>query len=290
MNDPQHIDPERLAALLDGRLGDAEAAVVRAQLAAADGEVQAAYADAVAVSRDAADSAVVPIAAARSRRWVTPAVAAIAAVLLAVVVLRVPRGGGVTAVDGDLTEYGTKLPPGVALPATAIWGATRGSSEVVTESGRAVRLGALMTDLEVALQNHDSASAVIAESMSTTLRDVPGLGVIANGLRDSARVRGNARDAFLRRVAREGAGAVDQSLARAGAWLEAARLASGATDAAFFERYPADVALRAMRSVADVAPAQRELLGRVISASEAKPRDFSVIGTAATALLREAAR
>ena len=46
------VDPERLAALLDGRLSDELAVAVRTQLAAADASVVSAYADAIAIAEE----------------------------------------------------------------------------------------------------------------------------------------------------------------------------------------------------------------------------------------------
>src|SRR3569833_2178062 len=49
---PSRIDPERLAALMEGKLSASEAAAVRAELAASDPELLAAFADAGAVASE----------------------------------------------------------------------------------------------------------------------------------------------------------------------------------------------------------------------------------------------
>lgn len=122
MTDNQRIDPERLAALLDGRLGDADAAVVRAQLADADDDTLSAYADAVAVSAELGEAAtpgVVSIESARkARRWRTPAFAAAAAAAAVAVFMFRP------SVATDVSRpalYAAALPAGATSAGSPVW-------------------------------------------------------------------------------------------------------------------------------------------------------------------------
>jgi hypothetical protein len=67
LTDSQRIAPERLAALLDGRLGEPEAESFRRVLAAAH-DLLSVYADAVAVTREMAiDDSAPPVPAAGRR-------------------------------------------------------------------------------------------------------------------------------------------------------------------------------------------------------------------------------
>lgn len=286
VNDPQHIDPELLAALLDGRLGSIEAAKVRAQLANADDDTLAAYADAAAISADLAESepgkpVVRRIHTAPSRRWILPAFAAVAAVLLAVVFLRQSPSK-----PPRFADYAASVPATAVLPQTPVWGSTRGSGPVTTDNGRAVRVGALLTDLEVALNRRDTVAAVIAESMATYLGDVGGAASTAAALRAAARSDAADRDSDMRRIALEVTRFVDADLAHAGGWLEGARLAGAVGYATYAQRLPASKALETIAARPDIDPAVRNALSRVISSKGA----YAALDAQVTTVLRNLAR
>jgi hypothetical protein len=286
VNDPQHIDPELLAALLDGRLGSVEAAKVRAQLANVDDDTLAAYADAAAISADLVESNVgTPVAqrfdSAPSRRWILPSFAAMAAVLLAVVFLRQPPSK-----PPRFADYAASVPATAGLPQTPVWGATRGSGPVTTDNGRAVRVGALLTDLEVALNRRDTVAAVIAESMATYLGDVGGAASTAAALRAAARSDAADRDSDMRRIALEVTRFVDADLAHAGGWLEGARLAGAVGYATYARRLPASTILETIAARPDIDPAVRDALSRVISSKGAD----AALAAQVTTVLRDLAR
>ena len=84
MKEP-NIDSERLAALIDGKLGSAERQALLAQLASADDEMLATFADAVAVHGELRTTA--PVRA-RWMHWNRAAGLAAAAAMLGAVLTR----------------------------------------------------------------------------------------------------------------------------------------------------------------------------------------------------------
>jgi hypothetical protein len=290
----QHIDPVRLAALLDGRLSDAEAAALRAQLAASDDDTLAAYTDAVAVAKEfeaaggggtpgAAPSAITPW---RRWWWLTPSLAA-AAVLVVAVLMRAPRGG---TSEGAPASYVAALGPKVPVPMAPVWDATR-STDVVTTRGRAIRVGALATNLELAARRGDTSFASAARAMASLLEgDAVVLGA---AMGDRLRTLASAARPTLeetRKTLRQAMRLVDDRVAGVGAWLEAARVADDAGQAALVERFPAPAALAPLMQDARLDAAQRAALDRVLRASSAVRRSPVELRVATEKLLREMAR
>ena len=272
MTNPQHIDPERLAALLDGRLSDVEAAGARADLANADEETLSAYADAVAVIADVNSTAdhVTAIGSARSRRWIAPAAALAAAAVLVVLVLR----------RGPATEQYSPSMYAMAMPSTAhaadspVWSVTRGGSADVSDRARAVRIGVLLTDLQLDALRGDSAKRHAA-TLASLIEARMGNGVHAAAARefvDGSTMQLSSEQS--KRIGAEALRAADSGLVSAGAWLEAARIASVIGDSDFFDRAPMPAA------PADIdASALRSLIST-------KPRDVTAIRGAVEQLLR----
>src|SRR5690349_7787579 len=200
------LDAERLAALLDGRLDDHARADALRDLDA-DDDLRAAYADAVAVERELAESAVAapPFrgAAPTRTRWRTGRTMLIAASLVGVTFL----GWRVASSRGDLVEPGRLVRQmGIEAPLPlpeAPWAVTRGAAEgaPMSERGRAVRLGARSVDLEVAIAANDSGPRAAAASAVATLASnppMPGVDLeqfraIANGDARAAQDRGARR-------------------------------------------------------------------------------------------------
>ena len=247
LSDSSQIDPERLAALLDGRLDAAEAAAVRAELARADEDTLGAYADAAAIIGELG-TPVVSIAArrARTRRWMLTGAAA--AGIIAVSVLGYQRVSRDDAVTPDALVLA--MAPEVRAPDSPAWGISRGG-ETSDARSRAIRLGALLVDLELSARNPDSSSALLAASVSRLLSDVPGATLVAREYADST---GSAER--RRTLGRSAASAVGEVLATVGAMLEAARVASASGDSSYFRRQPfgatLDLASRhAARSASD---------------------------------------
>ncbi|HEV7591175.1 MAG TPA: hypothetical protein VGO40_23895, partial [Longimicrobium sp.] len=158
------IDPERLGALLDGRLTGRERAELLARVAASD-EGMEVFADALAVTDElegedrraaeaAADPRVLPFRSPVRRPAWRPGprlalAASLAAVAVGVAAWGIGRRG---AVSDDPGRYAALLArPG--LPAgwdAAPWTAARAAGEALAPRARAVRVGARITDLETA--------------------------------------------------------------------------------------------------------------------------------------------
>ena len=296
LTQPPILDPERLAALLDGRLSNAEAAVVRTQLATADDATLSMYADVVAVvseldeARAGAPARVIPMEQARRRRWLGLPVALIAAGVLGVAFVKgYPRTPASTG-ERRPVEYASALPSTVVLSGAPVWGVTRGAQQAVSETGRFVRLGALSTDMDVVLSRDDTASAAVAEAMASYLDEVPGAGSVAGALRVSAHAATPTRKQDLRRLAQQGVRFADEPFVRAGAWLEALRLVPTNDASAFLRQFPADNALGALLGQPGIGPALTSELRRLISISNAVPADPAALTSGALELLRELAR
>ena len=261
MKDPS-LDPETLAALLDGRLDDASRAALLARLAD-DDEARAVLADAAAVlgelegvsgeaegvkPRPAALEPVrLPSVRARwPRRWLAAAAVLVAVALVPAVWLA--RGGGAADPVGRsvaMLDGNGALPPGWA---DAPWPATRSAVGPLTEESRAGRLGVRLAQLELALAVGDPAGPALAGEIAVLLDGVPAAGPVADRYRQIAG-EGGASEAALREGRRAVAGVVDRAPLELGAWAAAARVAAGRGDAGFFrhrgvlERAAADESL-----------------------------------------------
>lgn len=251
--DPAGITPERLAALLDGRLDERERAEVLRALDA-DPELRAAYADAAAIEGELAAAGASAGAGADVRafrheaapgRWRSGRVMLLAAGLAGVAFLpwAVARSRG-GAVEPYALVRQLDVERRVGLPAEP-WAVTRGSGVVMSERGRAVRLGARLVDLELAIAAGDSgmrAAAASVEQLAMSEPPLTGAPVdfyrqVAAGDADAARDRGARREGWEALSELAGADA-----ARLGAWLEAARVAAVQRDDEFF-RSPATTRL-----------------------------------------------
>jgi hypothetical protein len=246
------MEPERLAALLDGRLGDAERDALLAQLAV-DDEDLALFAEAAAIQREleeadevAAVPGVLPLRpAARparrvDRRWMAAA-AVLAGVTLLPLTWRASQGGG--AVREPSHAVALLENPSAGLPAdfdNRPWSRTRGEGEVVTEEGRPARVGAYMVNLELAIRAGDADNTrLMAQRIAGLLTDANAAGTYAAHSLDPIIARPNAPAAALLPALEQASdGAADVLGAdryALGAWAEAARLAVARRDAAFFQ-------------------------------------------------------
>lgn len=235
-SNPEGVTPERLAALIDGRLDERERAEVLRELAA-DPELRAIYADAVAVARELEDGtgaagAVLPFRRPPRPRWwrngTILAAAGLAAVALVPVIRWRTDTGPAQLVASISTEGSIALPP-------AVWPVVRSTDTPMTAHGRAVRLGARLADLELAIVAHDTGMRAVAASVAELLvagPPVTGAPValyreIASGAPPAA--LDARREAWL--TVSELAG---EEAARLGAWLEVARVAAARRDMRFF--------------------------------------------------------
>ena len=302
MNRPP-MDHERIAALMDGRLEGRDRDEALASLAAADDDALGAYADAAAVLREleAEDAAAAPPPAVDAkvipfRRRARPGAPLLAlAAGLAAVALGIggwwARGG---TGPGDPGRYAARL-EARGIPTGwngSPWAATRAADAPLAPRARAVRLGARLTDLEVAAAVGDAASTRRAAAEAATRRGaLPAAGPASSVY---AEVRGRAGEPaaalapLLARGRRTAARLAGEEGVALGAWAEAARLAAARHDAAFFRARESRAALgRAARM--DVLPAEaRAAVGRLQDVGEAS--DWAAVERDATALLAAAAR
>jgi hypothetical protein len=288
VNEPPQVDAEKLAALLDGRLSERERAAVLAQLAGSP-ELRETYADAIAALGAAATagSPVVPIESrVRRRRWAPIAAwVGLAAVLAGVVLLPAVRGrlrpSGPGA-PGDFVELLRE--PGAPLPAgwdTPAWSSTRGPSDPLTPEARAARIGARLVDLEVAIAARDSAAGRIAQELVFLLEGAPAGAPVAAMFREVAGQVGAPSAELMRKLDQASAAATDLAgaeLVRLGAWAEAARIAAGKGDAAFFQSSEYVQTLKHAASAAAL-PGAAQSLANDLKDEVSKPStDFPRIG------------
>jgi hypothetical protein len=118
------------------------------------------------------------------------------------------------------------------------WSTTRGAGDPLTPQARAVRVGARLTDLELAVRARDAAStALLAAEIATLLQDVPASGPLAAVYREIERRAGEPSER-LEPLLQQGRDSVAQILGEdfvgLGAWAEAARVAVARRDEAFF--------------------------------------------------------
>lgn len=208
MSNHSRVDPERLAALMEGQLGERDAAEVRAALAASDAELVAAFADASAVATE------LGLTAAASRRkggrtlysWIPIVTLAAAASVFFIVRSRGNRDESFNA--GALVA---QLPSSIAAPAANPWPATRGADDERAPSVRAARLGAALVDLQLAMRSADAAAVRRSAATIVALADaLPGASpllapyqVLASGgtVADSAERSLNEAEAALTSLA-----------------------------------------------------------------------------------------
>ena len=282
LTDQQPIDPERLASLLDGRLNETEAASVREQLSRADEDTLGAYADAVAIAAELGETRpdVTPIESRQTvRRWQIPAFAAAAAAAAIAVFFLRP------------TSQSDAYPPShfaAAIPSTAttaigpVWGVTRGAADGVSDRARAVRVGALLTDIAFDAIRGDTSRAHIL-ALATLLEGSLDKSAAAQYRALAAQTKMASRQR-TDQLGRQALLAVDGPLARAGAYLEAARLATAAGDSSYFHRVSLD-ALTAIESDRRLDATTRTAIARVIKLLRDAPRNAATIGGAVSTLL-----
>jgi hypothetical protein len=297
MTDPR-IDPELLAALIDGRLDErARAEVLRAL--DEDAELRAMYADAVAIEGElaAADagrgSKVRPFRrGAAPGSWRRGRVMLLAASLAGIAFLP----WAVMRSRGDAgAPYALVRQLGVEAEVPALedpWTVTRGGPAPMSERGRAVRLGARLVDLELAIAARDSGMlGAVATSVATLANtDPPLTGAPVDLYRRIA--AGDAAAVRDRGARREGWEAMSElageEATRLGAWLEAARVAVVRRDAEFFRSRVTRRVLDdgAMATDAD----ERAAMEQVRSAAGNGSPDWAALATALEAALKSAGR
>lgn len=264
---------------------------MRALLATADDDTLGAYADAIAIAQEisAAEAAdprlddkphIQDISLHRSRRWLVPALAAAAIVVIAIPVTQRLRSGPPATIGA--AQYAALIPASADLRGSRIWGVNRGES-TSTEPVMAIRAGALVVDLGLALQRGDSAAA-IASAIADNLTGVSGAASVGTELR-AAVARGGPAAADYARIAESVLAAVDRELATGGAWLEAARL----HPAAIVDQVSATATLEPLMRRKDLSEQQHASIRQFLTIVNGEPRQPAAIRDGAESLLRELA-
>lgn len=281
-------DAERLAALLDGRLGATEREAAIARLAASDEEVEA-YADAAAVLRELEeeDAGVTPLRApsrrAPARRWL-----ALAAVL-ACVALAPWLWTRAAADRTDPARFAAELS---GLPAgwdASPWGATRGAGDPLTPQARAVRLGARLVELELAVRGRDPAVRPLAAETAALLDGIPAAGPAAALYRELAR-RAGEEPARLEPLLEQGRGVVPrlagEEPVELGAWTEAARIAAAGGAGDFFASRATRSRMERMARDPSLPPAARSTMERVGTAVASPAPEWPAVERELAGVLR----
>lgn len=282
-------DEEKLAALLDGRLEEGEREALLSRLVASP-ELLDAYAEAVAVTREleAEDEAQGVVALGeRRRRWFQrPGVRVLAAAAGLAVIVAVPwslgRGGDAPLEPSEVVAMlGAGAGP-VERPASA-WPVRRSSTVVAAERGVALRLGAELAWLEIALSARDPEGVGrSASQIETLLEGLPAAAPLASVYHSVA--ADPRRPASELRPLLDQAGSSVQRIAGEelvwlGAWVEMARVATDRQDEEFFRSQEARERLGSVLDGKLLSPSAREALSRVLTLAGARPLPWAELET-----------
>jgi hypothetical protein len=284
-------DDERLAALLDGKLDEGQREELLAQLMTS-GEDYDVFADTAAVLREleaqdaaagglaaGAASAPVPPAALppslrpgaprwrRASRWAV--LAAVVVVIALAATLGGRRGLPSTAdpvrLAARLENPGQGLPPGWQ----PLGSSPRGGAETRERNARAVRAGALLVDLAVAVRAGDAPNTrLLAERLRSRYDRGAGPGSPFGQLSRRAGAPADSLEPLVSRATDRLGDLLGRDYLRLGAWTEAARLATKVRDEEFFRG--ADAVPRGAERLTAGNPAAAQALQRV---KVALPRD-----------------
>lgn len=280
-------DPEKLAALLDARLSSSEreALLVRLATSAEERELLADTAFAMGeAAREGSPELGAATARARRRWWRHPGWLALAAGVAGIAAVSLIRSS-TTADNADpvaiiarLSTPERGLPPGwEGQP----WPTTRSAVDSIAPRALAVRAGARMVDLALALRSND----VRAVEIATDLRNFARLGTasaVAVSQYDSLLAAltpafdGSRLTPLSERAARSLSGVLGEEDVTLGAWLEGARLAAARNDAAYFREAPPMTGLDAE---------ERTAVDRIRALATSDPATWSDVGGVAAEVL-----
>ena len=303
------VAPERLAALLDGKLTEQEREEILKRLGRSPEDV-ALLANAVAAIREiegepSADRKTparvgepAPPAWQRrkraSRAWVVTVATLLVVAGVAGGAWFAARRTGAGALGpahyvAMLDQSAARLPAGWnGHP----WSTTRGDQDVpVSPRARAVRLGARLVDLQVAVRTSDSTRSIIAADVARLVAGLPASAAIS----ERYVTIGNRSDGWspsLQKELDESANAVRMAAGEhdvdLGSWLEAARLAAVRHDAAYFRQSADDRVLDGFTG-SETTPESRAAVERVRSAVASPSPAWASLTDDLMSLLRAAA-
>lgn len=240
------VDVERLAALLDDRLGASERKELVEELNASPelrdilvdatgalGEIEA-QGSAAATDREGSRAFTLRRQLRLHPKWL--AAAAVLTVAIGAIVWQSRRVVATDDTDSilallasDTSEHDLNITPP--------WPATRGTEVLLSPDQRATRLGALAVDLELAVTARDTNARVFALQSAALLESVPAAGPVVQMYRRLAQTElagGTVAPSLIRDARLASADVAGRRAYALGAWLEAARTAARRRDAAFF--------------------------------------------------------
>ncbi|HEX6038261.1 hypothetical protein [Longimicrobium sp.] len=268
------VDPERLAALLDGRLDEAERDDLLARLADDDDDL-ALFAEAAGIQRALEEEDATVIAAAsvpphtaplglapapipvadvahdeplsgpgvipirRPARRVDRRLALLAAVLAGVTLLplgwRALRPGAISAPSQAVAMLESRDASSVA-GWTPAWGSTRGGGDPLVERSTSARVGALAVVLELAIRAGDveQRQYMVSTIQKTLENTLAPAGNAFEPLEDGTRTDRDQLLSDLEYATQTATGFLEADYVALGGWAEAARFAAARRDAAFF--------------------------------------------------------
>ena len=313
-NDP--VDPETLAALLDGKLSSEERARVLARLAKSEREYEDLLETAAIVGELNANpsfesaATIPPVAlvrdslvppSTRRRSWLRPALVGpiiVAASLALVVVLRTKTDSGPDASLFAVIESaaGTERVP-------ADWPRTRGTSDNIAPEALSFRLGAMFADLDLAIAGKDSASMrVISSDLADLAATIPSAAstVVRARALAAGGLSGPMTSADERRKLADNLRTLNAKAAwfDLGAWAQAARHAAHAGRAEFFlPDGPAIAALNRVLGELETSPSSDAIVTAAVQrlrnakpSSVRSPADVGVMSAVLDSTVAEAGR
>jgi hypothetical protein len=301
------IDPETLAAFLDGKLGAQEREKVIKALG--DPEQYESFMEAAALESELGAAEAKPIKfpgrrwAVSTKRWrvgvPVAAAAALAGVLAVSQIIQSARGPESLRLLRNAAFYeqarGNGAPTGVRASLTNIeWPAMRGGKNAEAPRGDAFAAGLLLVNLEFAAKTKEDATIPgIATQLRKVLQRIPGGGPAA--------ALANASDKSSLRDVADTMGPLlnDSPWYRLGIWVGQARLAAAADDKLFFA--PDAKGMRALTEIEDhlsatVDPGDENgaaVVGRVVTLrnqiNSGQLSDTATISNALDSLVKNAA-
>ena len=136
--------------------------------------------------------------------------------------------GGDKSGSGTIPVYASKVPATAHAPLYSAWAVVQLPSTGMSKEALGIRVGALVTDLDVDAAHKDTTAKMHANALATTLTGVSGADAAIASLREKGAMTPELRSQIL--------GLVDERYAAAGAYLEAARISGLANDEGFFDR------------------------------------------------------
>lgn len=189
-------------------------------------------------------------------------------------------------VPSDPVELVAVLSPAAAAsPALAPdWDAVRGVSDSLSERGRAMRIGALLVELERAWVRNDSSTAAPGDAVAALLAEQP------DGAEVGARFAGGTPDSRAPSARQALAPLVRAAPEGVGAWLQAARVAAAMGDAGFFASARSKESLQLLRETPGVSADVQTARNRLTELLSRRGRpDFAAVASVLELLQRELA-